>query len=81
MSDTNLHSKVDRGGSEEPHPQAGTRAYFGVRRGERRRHPLTWVPGRYTHEGELVLAAVYIQPLYLAEPRHRIDQVFFRLLE
>ena len=33
---TNLRSKLDRGGSEEPHPQAGTRAYSGVRRGERR---------------------------------------------
>jgi hypothetical protein len=33
---TNLHSCGDRGGSEEPHPQAGTRAYLGVRRGERR---------------------------------------------
>jgi len=33
---TNLHSSGDRGGSEEPHPQAGTRAYVEVRRGERR---------------------------------------------
>ena len=32
---TNLHSSGDRGGSEEPHPQAGTRAYSEVRRGER----------------------------------------------
>src|SRR5208283_698702 len=34
--DTDLNSSGDRGGSEEPHPQAGTRAYLGVRRGERR---------------------------------------------
>ncbi len=33
---TRLHSSGDRGGSEEPHPQAGTQAYLGVRRGERR---------------------------------------------
>jgi hypothetical protein len=35
-NDTKLHSSGDRGGSEEPHPQAGTRAYSEVRRGERR---------------------------------------------
>ena len=33
---TDLHSSGDRGGSEEPHPHAGTQAYPGVRRGERR---------------------------------------------
>jgi histone acetyltransferase (RNA polymerase elongator complex component) len=33
---TNFHSRRDRGGSEEPHPRAGTRAYVEVRRGERR---------------------------------------------
>jgi hypothetical protein len=34
-NNTNLHSRGDRDGSEEPHPQAGTRACLGVRRGER----------------------------------------------
>ncbi len=34
--DTDLDSSGDRGGSEEPHPHAGTRAYSEVRRGERR---------------------------------------------
>ena len=29
MGNTNLDSSGDRGGSEEPHPQAGTRTYLG----------------------------------------------------
>ena len=46
----------DRGGSEEPHPQAGTRAYLGgtSRRTTQHTHR-RWVPGRYTREGESVL--------------------------
>jgi hypothetical protein len=28
QANTNLYSCGDRGGSEEPHPQAGTRAYY-----------------------------------------------------
>ena len=27
MTDTDLYSKIERGGDEEPHPRAGTRAY------------------------------------------------------
>src|SRR5271157_3846712 len=44
MSDADLHSSGDRGGSEEPHPQAGTQAYGGVRRGERRSTPASGYP-------------------------------------
>ena len=43
------------GGSEESHPQAGTRAYYKYAEESDAAHPLTWVPGRYTLEGELVL--------------------------
>src|SRR5271157_493855 len=34
----------DQGGSEEPHPQAGTPAYLDVRRGERRSTPASGYP-------------------------------------
>jgi len=36
IADADFHSREDRGGSEEPHPHAGTRAYLGVR--QRKRH-------------------------------------------
>ena len=35
IADANFHSRGDRGGSEEPHPRAGTRAYLGARRRKR----------------------------------------------
>ena len=42
------------GGSEEPHPQAGTWAYYEYVEESDAAHPLTWVPGRYTLEGKSV---------------------------
>jgi len=41
---TDLDSSGDRGGSEKPHPRAGTRAYSEVRRGARRSTPASGYP-------------------------------------
>jgi hypothetical protein len=48
------------GGSEEPHPQAGTRGYSGVRRGERRRHPLRGYPEGIHMKANWYYAAICI---------------------
>ena len=55
------------GGSEEPHPQAGTRAYSEVRRGERRSTPASGYPegvhlkaNRYNVEESMCQTTAYV---------------------